>query len=143
MSNPLMFRYPPNYRFLAKEGFSKQVEIEKKIVTYGESVTDKESYRLSLAGKRGALISALGTNNTGVYSFPDGKYDPLNDFSYIRRKDISIVEIDNYIENMKSNLEKADEQLAKQITDQIAKAQKAKEEIAAKEKSTQDLTSGE
>lgn len=126
-SNPLLFRYPPNFRFI-NGGFKEQVEVKTSIETFGESVTDKESYRLSLAGKRGAI--GTGSNNTGWYMFPDGKYDHSKDFSYFYRKDLSIVDIDNYINNMKEALKTSDEKLAKEIQEQIDIANSKKEEIS-------------
>lgn len=134
-TNPLLYRYPPNTRF-TKGDFSKQVETKVRIDVFGDSVTDKESYRLSLAGKRGAI--GTGSNNTGWYMFPDGKYDHDKDFSYFYRKDLSIVEIDNYIKNMTEAQENADKELAKQIQEQIDIANEKKEELSSKDNS--DIT---
>lgn len=125
-SNPLLYRYPPNSRFIKGE-FSKQVETRVRIVDFGESVTDKESYRLSLASKRGAI--GTGSTNTGWYMFPDGKYDHDKDFSYFYRKDLSVVDIDNYIAKMTEAQKVADDELKQQIEVQIQIAQNKKEEI--------------
>lgn len=122
--NPLLFRYPPNNRFI-NGCFKEQIECPVHKVDFGESVTDKESYRLSLAGKRGAIAS--GTTNTGWYMFPDGKYDHDKDFSKFYRKDLSIVEIDNYIKEMSEEQEKADSALKAEIQAQIDKAVEARE----------------
>lgn len=124
--NPLLFRYPPNTRF-THGAFKEQVHCPTHVEVFGESVTDKESYRLSLAGKRGAIGS--GSNNTGWYMFPDGKYNHDNDFSYFYRKDLSIIDIDNYIKNMESSLKEADKELASEIQAQIDIAKSKKEEL--------------
>lgn len=129
-TNPLLFRYPPNNRFI-KGDFKNQSEVKIRRQVYGDSVTDKESYRLSLAGKRGSI--GIGSSNKGWYMFPDGKYTHDKDFSYFYRKDLSIVDIDNYIENMKSAQKNADEKLAAEIQSQIDIAKQKKEEIKANE----------
>lgn len=139
-SNPLLFRYPPNNRFI-KGDFSKQVEIKIRVESFGDSVTDKESYRLSLTSKRGTMGS--GTASTGWYMFPDGKYDHDKDFSYFYRKDLSIVDIDNYINNMTEAQKNADKELAAQIQEQIEAAQAKKEEIQAIKDNTANTDSSE
>ena len=139
-SNPLIYRYPPNNRFIQGD-FKKQVETKVRIETFGESVTDKESYRLSLTSKRGAMGS--GTTSTGWYMFPDGKYDHDKDFSYFYRKDLSIVDIDNYINNMTEAQKNADTELAAQIQEQIEAAQAKKEEIKANQDTTVNTDSSE
>lgn len=132
--NPFLFRYPPNTRFI-NGAFKNQ--IEQKIVKddFGESIVDKESYRLSLASKRGAIGN--GSAQSGWYMFPDGKYNELNDFSTFMRKDLTIVDIDRYIEQMKLKLENSDETIRKDIQDQIEAAQAYKEN-----KSVQDNDNG-
>lgn len=127
-SNPLLFRYPPNTRFIAGE-FKKQVETKVRIENFGDSVTDKESYRLSLTSKRGSM--ALGSSSKGWYMFQDGKYDHDKDFSYFYRKDLSIVDIDNYIKNMTEAQKNADKELTAKIQEQIEAAKAKKEEIKA------------
>lgn len=139
-TNPLLFRYPPNNRFI-KGDFSKQVETKVRIEVFGDSVTDKESYRLSLAGKRGAIGN--GSTNTGWYMFPDGKYDHDKDFSYFYRKDLSIVDIDNYIKNMEEAQKNADKNLAAEIQEQIDAANAKKEEIKATQDKTANTDSSE
>ena len=135
-SNPLIKRYPPNSRFLSGE-FKNQVEIEIRKDEFGNSVTDKESYRLSLAGKRGS-VSNLGSSNPGWYMFPDGKYDHDKDFSHFYRKDLSIVEIDNYIKNMTEAQKNADEKLASDIQEQINLAKQAR--LKSEEKDSETKT---
>ena len=89
-----------------------------------ESITDKEAYRVNLATLRGQLASGSGSPTVGSYSIPAGKeYDKRFDFSYLNRPDLTIVELDNYIENMKSSLENYDNDLKLQIQDEIKQAE--------------------
>lgn len=123
--NPLIKRYPPNNRYI-NGAFKDQIEIPIRKDEFGASVVDKESYRLSLTTKRGAIGN--GSSNVGLYMFQDGKYDPTLDFSYVMRKDLSIVEIDRYIENLTKQREAADEALKETIDQQLANAEKLKAE---------------
>lgn len=136
--NPLLFRYKPNNRFL--NGAWKN-QVEQPIIkdNFGDSVTDKESYRLSLASKRGAIASGLG--QSGFYMFEDGKYDPNKDYSYILRKDLSIVDIDRYIETLQNKLQTSDESLKNEILTQIEAAQQYKLDKDSKEDSNIDNSS--
>lgn len=131
--NNLIKRYPPNSRF-NYGAFKDQVQVPIIIDDFGESVTDKESYRLSLASKRGS-IATIGSNSyqQGEYMFPDGKYELSKDFSFVMRKDLSIVEIDDYIDKMKSIQKEADESLMEKINVELAKATAAKEKLQKKE----------
>lgn len=133
VGNPLTKRYPPNNRYI-NGAFKDQVEIPIRKDEFGESVVDKESYRLSLTTRRGAIGN--GSNYVGQYMFTDGKYDPNLDFSYVMRKDLSIVEIDRYIENLTKQREAADENLKQTIDQQLANAEKLKAEKQVKEDST-------
>lgn len=128
--NPLLFRYPPNNRFI--NGNWKN-QVEQKIIKddFGQSITDKESYRLSLASKRGAIGD--GSKQAGWYMFPDGRYDPDLDFSYIMRSDLSIVEIDEYINNLQKKLETSDQELSKYINEQLEAAKEYKESLNNKD----------
>lgn len=140
--NPLLFRYPPNMRF--KGAISKQTLFETHVEDYGESVTDKESYKLSLAGKRGAVLgNSLGSYNKGWYMFEDGKYDELKDFSYIMRKDLSITEIDRYTEILKRQLEESDESLKNQIENQIKQLNDKKKEVVNTNENKANSSAGE
>lgn len=127
-NNPLLFRYSPNNRYI-NGAFKNQKCVELKPVDFGESITDKESYRLQLSGKRGAISSLQPTQNKGWYMFEDGKYDIHKDFSYIMRKDLSIVDIDNYTKRLKEELSNADESLAKDIESQIKALEEKKVKI--------------
>lgn len=89
-----------------------------------ESITDKEAYRVNLATLRGQLASGSGSSTVGSYSIPAGKeYDKRFDFSYINRPDVTIVELENFIENMKSTLENYDSDLKLQIQDELKQAE--------------------
>ena len=89
-----------------------------------ESITDKEAYRVNLATLRGQLASGSGSPTVGSYSIPAGKeYDKRFDFSYLNRPDVTIVELDNFIENMKYNLENYDNDLKLQIKEEIKQAE--------------------
>lgn len=139
-SNPLLFRYPPNNRFINGD-FKKQIEVKVRKDVFGDSVTDKESYRLSLAGKRGSI--GIGSNTTGWYMFPDGVYDHDKDFSYFYRKDITIVDIDNYIEKMTEAQKNADKELANEIQKQIDIANSKKDELKAIDDNSANTDSSE
>lgn len=128
--NPFLFRYPPNTRF-SVGAFSKQNLVTLKPINFGDSVTDKESYRLSLVGKTGSITS-LGQSQQGWYMFPDGKYSLDKDFSHVMRKDLSIVEIDDYIKNMAEAQKSADKHLQVEIEKQLQKAYEAKKNLESK-----------
>lgn len=132
-SNPFLFRYAPNCRFIYG-AFKEQSLITIRKDEFGDSITDKQAYRLTLASQRGK-IAAGGSNIVGVYMYPDGVYDSNKDFSYMYRKDLSIVDIDEYIKNKTKELEVADEKLKVQIEKDIAEAQKAKENLNSKSES--------
>ena len=135
--NPFLFRYPPCSMSLSLQNTKKTIEVEIVPEDFGDSITDKESYRLSLASMRGDMASLGGSGNVGQYMFEDGKYDIHKDFSYILRKDLSIVEIDEYTERLKKQLEAADESLKNQIESEIKALNEKKEDIIqAKENKT-------
>ena len=81
ISNPFLNRYSPNCRFVFG-AFKAQTPVVIRKDDFGESITDKEAYRLTLASSRGS-ISAGGSATTGVYMYDDGAYDESKDFSYI------------------------------------------------------------
>ena len=117
--NPFLHRYAPNQRFISG-AYTKQLLVHLNPTDFGESVTDKESYKLTLAGKRGAISSLMPGQQSGQYMFEDGKYDRSKDFSYILRKDLTIVDIDRYTERLKEELKTADESLVDSIQAQIS-----------------------
>lgn len=108
-----------------------------------ESITDKEAYRVNLATLRGQLASGSGSPTVGSYSIPAGKeYDKRFDFSYLNRPDVTIVELDNFIENMKSNLESYDSELKLQIQDEIKQAEIKAEKMKQAELQKAEIKGG-
>ncbi len=108
-----------------------------------ESVTDREAYRVNLSTLRGQLASGCGSPSVGSYSIPAGKeYDKRFDFSYLNRPDVTIVELDNYIENMKSNLEKYDNDLKLKVQDEIKQAELKAEKMKQAELQKSEKTGG-
>lgn len=137
--NPFLFRYPPNTRF-TNGAFKEQCPVQIVKDDFGDSITDKESYRLSLASKRGAIGS--GSMQSGVYMFPDGKYNPDKDYSTLFRSDLSIVQIDEMITKLQSELKDSDGILKEKIESEIkaAKELKDKKEL---ETNTNDIKPSE
>lgn len=117
VENPLIKRYPPNHRFI-NGAFRNQTLIEENLVVYGESITDKESYRLSLASARGSRVN-LGSGSKGEYMYQDGKYNSQLDYSFLFRPGLSIVELDCYIKGLQERLKASDENLKADIQQQI------------------------
>ena len=112
--------YNPNV--IHNKGMSKIPIFDDTYQQYTEpTVTDQESYRITLASMRG-MISRLGSNNVGSYSLKDGKYNPDFDFSYLNRKDLTIVDIQNFINNYKASIESYDEDLKQRIKIELDKA---------------------
>lgn len=109
------------------------------------SFTDEDAYRLQLASKRGKLSAMSGSTYVGSYSLPDGEYKPELDFSYLNRKDLTIVDVTNYITSMKAALEKYDGDLKLDIEDTIKKAEEKQKAMASEKKtdSSSDSTSSE
>lgn len=139
-------RYPTQGIFADGTGFSKNPVIEQNEDRYNkhESITDKESYRLNLASARGAISSLTEGQQKGMYLFPDGKYSVDKDISHILRKDLSIVEIDDYIMRSKEALSQADSELSSIIESNLEKLEKKKADIvAAQSKQKTDSSSGE
>lgn len=139
-TNPFLFRYPPNNRFI-NGSWKNQVEVPIIKDDFGESITDKESYRLSLTSKRGAIGS--GSVQSGWYMFEDGKYDPNKDFSYIMRQDLSIVDIDRYIEQLQIKLKDSNESLKAEIQEQLEAAQAYKKSKDKDNSDSNNLDSAE
>lgn len=115
--NPFLRRYSPNHRFL-NGAFKNQTLVKEEPVIYGESITDKESYRLSLASARGSRVN-LGSGSKGEYMYKDGNYNSSLDYSFIFKPGLSIVEIDCYIKGLKERLKASDEELKADIQQQI------------------------
>ena len=129
-------RWHPDFRYLSK----KQVNIPLNPYTQVEpSVTDKEAYRVSLASLRGELAQGTGKIDVGQYSIPAGKeYDPNFDFSFLNRKDLTIVELDEHIKIMKRQLEEADSELSERIKAELANAESKRQTLESDQKNEND-----
>lgn len=115
--NPLVRRYIPNSRFV--EGAFKDTFVcNPSYEDFGESITDKESYKLSLAGHSLGGASSVGLQS-GSYAFPDGKYVSSKDISSILRPDLSPVEVDEIIQRSKESLESYDERTKVELQKQL------------------------
>lgn len=128
--NPFLLRYKPDYRYRPdkKEEYNLSSSFGG-FVSHDDSITDKEAFAINFASERGDM-SALGASRQGVYSIPAGKdYDPKNDFSYLNRPDITVVDLDSYIEAFKHQLENADESLKSQIKNEIQTLQSKRDEV--------------
>lgn len=114
------FEYKPNQ--IHNPGLCEVVIIDDSAAIYTEpSVTDKESYRVTLASMRG-MIGKFGSSNVGQYSLKDGNYVPELDFSYLNRPDLTIVDITSYINTLRDNLVKFDEDTSKKVQEELDKA---------------------
>ena len=124
-------RFKPDYAYQSE----KYVNVPlNNFYSHEESITDKEAYRVNLSTLRGQLASGTGSPTVGSYSIPAGKeYDKRFDFSYLNRPDVTIVELDNFIENMKSNLDNYDSELKLQIQDEIKQAELKAEKMKQSE----------
>lgn len=129
-------RWRPDWRYSS----DKFITVELNNFKSSEpSVTDKEAYRVTLASLRGELAQGSGNPKVGSYSLKEGQeYDPKTDFSFLNRKDLTIVELDEYIKVMKENLNDFDGKLNTEIEEQLAKAQHKREQL---EKDSSDKNS--
>ncbi len=128
--NPFLIRFKPDYRYVQdKKTFYNLSTSNGGFNSKDESITDKEAYAINFASERGDIAS-LGASRTGVYSMKPGeKYDPKNDFSYLNRPDLTLVDLDNYIEDFKFKLENSDEQLKQKLTEELKNLQDKREEL--------------
>lgn len=130
IENPYLLRFKPDYRYSE----IKKIEYKLKntiggFISTQESVTDKDAYAINFASERGD-ISSIGASRQGVYSIKEGdKYDPKNDFSYLNRPDITLVELDEYIEDFKYRLENSDDKLKQQITEELKTLQNKRDDL--------------
>lgn len=124
---PTVIRWRPDFRYID----NKRMDVEIKPFHSTEpSVTDKEAYRLTLASLRGELAQGSGKIDVGSYSLKAGQeFNPELDFSFLNRKDITIVEIDDYIKVMKRKLEESDSELNEQIKAELAQAENKKQQL--------------
>ena len=125
-------RWYPDFRYRN----NKTINVPLKCFDSTEpSVTDKEAYRVTLASLRGELAQGSGRIDVGQYSIPAGKeYDPRFDFSFLNRKDLTIVELDEHIKVMKRNLEEADGELSERIKAELANAESKKQTLEKEQK---------
>lgn len=143
--NPLLYRYPINSRFMSMGVYQKQVISPDNKIDVGESCTDKETYRLTMASKRGALgsVNNFGDfSNTKAYMFPDGIYDSQKDFSMLLRKDLSIVELDEIIANLTEKQKTADADLQAEIAEQLKLATDKKSELSKVQDNQSSISEG-
>lgn len=127
-SNPdYSSRWFPDFRYRNY----KKINVPLKCFESSEpSVTDKEAYRVSLASLRGEIAQGNGKIDVGQYSIPAGKeYDPRFDFSFLNRKDLTIVELDDHIKVMKRQLEEADSELSERIKAELANAESRRQTL--------------
>ena len=125
-------RWHPDFRYRN----NKMINVPLKCFDSTEpSVTDKEAYRVTLASLRGELAQGNGKIDVGQYSIPAGKeYDPRFDFSFLNRKDLTIVELDDHIKIMKRQLEEADSELSERIKAELANAESKKQSLENEQK---------
>ena len=120
-------RWRPDFRYTDKKFIDIPLDNFK---SHEPSVTDKEAYRLTLASLRGQLAQGSGRPDVGSYSLKPGEeYNPDKDFSFLNRKDLTIVELDEYIAHYKKIIEDYDESLTQDIKEQLAKAEKLKQSL--------------
>lgn len=132
-------RWHPDFRYLN----NKKIKVPLRCFESTEpSVTDKEAYRVSLASLRGEIAQGSGKIDVGKYSIPAGKeYDPNFDFSFLNRKDLTIVELDEHIKVMKRRLEEADSELSERIKAELANAESKKETLEKEQTNKNDKVS--
>lgn len=130
--NPFLVRFKPDYRYRSdKKTEYKLSSTSGGFVSNDDSITDKEAFAINFASERGDM-SSLGASREGVYSIPAGKpYDPNNDFSYLNRPDITLVDLDNYIESFKERLEHADNALKASLENELKNLESKKNELSS------------
>lgn len=87
---------------------------------YGESATDKTSYRPDISSAR-AFAGSVGagtSSNVGVFDFPDGKDNGMTIQTFLRNRGLDITEIDSASNWLKDNAQKlVDEDNKKMISE--------------------------
>ena len=119
---PTIRRWKPNHRYVS----DKFVDVELNgFKSTEKSLTDKEAYRVTLASLRGQLASGSGSPTVGSYSLKAGEsYNNNFDFSYLNRPDLTLVELHEFIEDTRKNLESYDADLQIKIKSELAQAAK-------------------
>lgn len=132
IGNPFLVRFKPDYRYRDDKKFNYELKSSSGgFVSNDDSVTDKDAFAVNFASERGDM-SAIGASRQGVYSIPAGQeYDPNNDFSYLNRPDITLVDLDNYIQDFKARLEAADGELKSQIENELQTLQSKRDDMAS------------
>lgn len=141
-TNPFLVRFKPDYRYCQdkKEEYNLS-STNGGFVSHDDSITDKEAFAINFASERGDM-SALGASRQGVYSIDPGTdYDPKNDFSYLNRPDITLVDLENYIEDFKYRLENSDEQLKQKLTEELKNIQDKRDELIKQTDNSEKNTS--
>lgn len=128
--NPFLIRFRPDYRYVKdKKTIYNLTTSNGGFNSKQDSITDKEAYAINFASERGDIAS-VGASRTGVYSIKPGeKYDPKNDFSYLNRPDLTLVDLDEYIQDFKYRLEKSDEQVKQKLTEELKNLQDKRDEL--------------
>lgn len=136
ISTSFAIRWRPDFRYRDDKYLEVKTDLFK---SHEPSVTDKEAYRLTLASLRGAIAQGIGKIDVGSYSLKAGEeYDSRKDFSFLNRKDLTIVEVDDFIKIMSRRLEEADGDLKSQIEYELVQAQKKKEDLAKDDKNKKE-----
>lgn len=133
-------RWKPDFRYQSE----KLIDVELKgFKSTEKSLTDKEKYRVNLASLRGQLASGLGSPTVGSYSLKAGEdYDPDNDFSFLNRPDLSLVELHEFIERKKAELEEFDSNLSSKIKEELDVAQSKLSDLQQKELQKAEINKG-
>ena len=98
-TNSYAIRWRPDFRYVDNKFI--QVGLNN-FESHDPSVTDKEAYRVTLASLRGELAQGPGRPDVGSYSLKVGEEFSFDkDFSFLNRKDLTIVELDEYIAHFK------------------------------------------
>lgn len=122
VESPTIERWQPDFRYRK----DKKVNVNLGGFNSTEkSLTDKEAFRVSLASLRGTLSAqGLGSPTVGSYSIKAGEsYNDDFDFSYLNRPDITLVDLHEFIETTKKNLEQYDSDLQIRIRSELKEAE--------------------
>lgn len=138
-SSDFTIRWRPDWRYTDSKFISVPLDNFKSTEP---SVTDKEAYRVTLASLRGELAQGSGRPDVGSYSLKVGEeYNPNSDFSFLHRKDLTIVELDDYMKVMKRQLEEADTELSQRIKEELASAEKKRQTLEKEDVDKNDKVS--
>ena len=136
--NPTIRRWKPNHRYENDKFIDVTLNCFKSTE---KSLTDKEAYRISLASLRGQLANGTGSPTVGSYSLKAGEnYNSDFDFSYLNRPDLTLVQLHEFIEETKANLENYDLKLRSKIEDELKQAEEKAKELEKVEVSKAEKT---